>query len=1015
VHVEINSKRVLKQGEEAKSGKGGIELRNIGQHRRFLLLALIFAVLILPGTAVAQNPEPSETSGGEEPTPEGETSVVELESGEKVVPDQVIVKFKDDADSADKADARSDEGLEKKENLDLIDAEVDKVEDQLVEDTISNLESRPEVEYAELDHVVHPTGYTDEPRLASGDLWGLHNTGQTINGSTGTADVDINAPEASAVTQGDENLVVAVIDSGVDLSHPDLADRAWKNPGESGGGKEANGIDDDGNGRVDDINGWDFVNKDNTVYDPSLNDFHGTHVAGTIAASANSEGGVGVAPNVKIMALKFIGSNGIGATSDAILAIQYATSKGAKISNNSWGCEGTNCYSQGLKDAIDASKQLIVAAAGNSGVNIDSSAAYPASYDSPNVLSVAAINNKGNLADFSNYGAKSVDISAPGVSILSSFPNRNLPAVTLSTVPTPSGVPQGKVVVAGFGVDEIGDKNARISFMQQAFEAVGRGKQDVVFVDDDGSDDGSGKSCLSPTTLPDVGPILSEAIQGATGKTSTVKQGKCDRVIEPTESFDTSKILVWATGKAPYTSNPSPNTFVRNLTPTDRTNLTNFLSGGGKLILTGMDALNKNETDPFVTGLPLRLKVQSDIDPFLRDFKGSPDTKFADASYNLNSSTSDPARHDILTPNNARAVTQGIYTSEWEFLNGTSMAAPHVTGAAALAASINPALLDKPEDLKTAVMNGGKEASATTGKTVTGDMVDAMGALQHADVTAPTISGVPSNITQEATGPSGAIVTYTVPTAYDAVDGRVDVKCDPASGSTFALGDTTVTCSATDKAKNTAEKTFRVTVQDTTIPTITVPTSVITAEATSSSGATVDYKDKVSASDIVDGSITPDCSPASGGTFSIGTTEVTCSATDKAGNKATGKFNVKVSYDFKGFFGPVDNPDTVNKANAGRAIPVKFTLGGDMGLDVFYKDANGSAYPRSAGMTCGSTNPVDAIEETVTANTSGLSYDENTGEYTYVWKTSKNWAGTCRQLLVRLKDGETYRAYFQFT
>jgi hypothetical protein len=101
-------------------------------------------------------------------------------------------------------------------------------------------------------------------------------------------------------------------------------------------------------------------------------------------------------------------------------------------------------------------------------------------------------------------------------------------------------------------------------------------------------------------------------------------------------------------------------------------------------------------------------------------------------------------------------------------------------------------------------------------------------------------------------------------------------------------------------------------------------------------------------------------------------TEVICSAKDKASNEATGKFNVKVSYEFKGFFRPVDNPDTINKVKAGRAIPVKFTVGEDMGLDLFYKDANGSAYPRSAVMTCGSANPVDAIEDTVTTNASGL-------------------------------------------
>ena len=228
-------------------------MRNIVQHRRYLLLLLMFAVLIIPGTAVAQNPEPSDTSGGEEPTPEGETSVVELESGEKAVPDQVIVKFKEEASGTAKEDTRSDEGLEKKEDLDLIDAEVDKLEGQSVEEAISNLEAHPEVEYAEPDHIVKLEGYSNERRF--GELWGLHNTGQPINGATGTDDVDINAPEASAITQGDKDLVVAVIDDGVDFTHPDLAGRQWTNPGESGGGKETNGVDDDKNGFVDDVNG----------------------------------------------------------------------------------------------------------------------------------------------------------------------------------------------------------------------------------------------------------------------------------------------------------------------------------------------------------------------------------------------------------------------------------------------------------------------------------------------------------------------------------------------------------------------------------------------------------------------------------------------------------------------------------------------------------------------------------------------------------------------------------------
>src|SRR5215216_546353 len=180
----------------------------------------------------------------------------------------------------------------------------------------------------------YPAGYGDEPRF--GELWGLNNTGQ--NG--GTPNVDINGLEASAITIGDPNLVVAVIDDGVDFSHPDLAERAWTNPGEV----PNNGDDDDNNGYVDDVNGWDFHHNDATVHD--VHDNHGTHVAGTIAASVNGEGVVGVAPNVEIMALKFLGPRG-GAVSNAIKAIEYAKSKGAKISNNSWSGGG---YSQALKE-----------------------------------------------------------------------------------------------------------------------------------------------------------------------------------------------------------------------------------------------------------------------------------------------------------------------------------------------------------------------------------------------------------------------------------------------------------------------------------------------------------------------------------------------------------------------------------------------------------------------------------------------------------------------------------------
>jgi subtilisin family serine protease len=389
-----------------RTRRGKEDLMNtlLKRGRILLLLALALAVSV-PGMAVAQLSEQN-NSQGQSPT-------FEAPADAQAVPEQLIVKFEENVDPATKADVRRAEGLEKEKDLELIGAEVDKVKGQPVEAAIRALNNRPNVAYAERDYIVHPTGYADEPRFA--ELWGLHNTGQT----GGTANVDVNGLEASGVTQGDPNLVVAVIDTGVDFSHPDLTGRRWVNPGESGGGKETNGIDDDGNGFVDDVNGADFVNNDGDPFDE--ND-HGTHVSGTIAASVNDQGVVGVAPNVKIMALKAIG----GSISDAIEAIGYAKSKGAKISNNSWEIPG-GFFSQALKDAIDTSGSLFVAAAGNGGSdrigdNLDVSPNYPAAYTSNNLLSVAAVDHHGNRASFSNFGATSVDISAPGVGILSTIP-----------------------------------------------------------------------------------------------------------------------------------------------------------------------------------------------------------------------------------------------------------------------------------------------------------------------------------------------------------------------------------------------------------------------------------------------------------------------------------------------------------------------------------------------------------------------------------------------------------------
>jgi len=236
-----------------------------------------------------------------------------------------------------------------------------------------------------------------------------------------------------------KEIVVAVIDTGVDYTHEDLAANMWKNTKEI----PDNGVDDDNNGYIDDIVGWDTLDNDNKPYDLAsdnmtdlfrgANPGHGTHCAGNVAAVGNNGKGIaGIHPSAKIMALRFIGDSG-GSTEGAIKAIRYAVDNGAKILSNSWGSEGEDPneadMNQALRDAVQYAQDkgvLFIAAAANSGKDNDKPAApaYPASYPHDNIISVAAIDSKDGLADFSNYGATTVDIGAPGVKIFSTVPTK---------------------------------------------------------------------------------------------------------------------------------------------------------------------------------------------------------------------------------------------------------------------------------------------------------------------------------------------------------------------------------------------------------------------------------------------------------------------------------------------------------------------------------------------------------------------------------------------------------------
>ncbi|TDU63126.1 uncharacterized protein DUF1573 [Prosthecobacter fusiformis] len=277
---------------------------------------------------------------------------------------------------------------------------------------------------AEPDYLIFPSLATDDENFNS--LWGLHNVGQT----GGKTDADIDALEAWDYTTGSREVLVAVIDTGIDRTHPDLAANIWTNQGEIPG----NGIDDDLNGFVDDVHGWDFFANDNDSMD---SEGHGTHCAGTIGAAGNNRIGVtGVCWQVSMVGIRFLGPDG-GATSDGIESIYYATSLGVDMTSNSWGGSG---YSALLKQAIDDSGEhdiLFTAAAGNDATSNEIYPHYPSDFTSENIISVASSTASDARSSFSNYGKVSVDLAAPGTSIFSTIPGSAYGSKSGTSMATP--------------------------------------------------------------------------------------------------------------------------------------------------------------------------------------------------------------------------------------------------------------------------------------------------------------------------------------------------------------------------------------------------------------------------------------------------------------------------------------------------------------------------------------------------------------------------------------------------
>ncbi|USN51819.1 MAG: S8 family serine peptidase [Myxococcales bacterium] len=327
-----------------------------------------------------------------------------------------------------------------------------------VEAALEYYQESDDVLYAELDAPWHaymepppsepvdpvePPPETDEIDPRFSEQWGLDNKGQT----GGTNDVDINAPEMWEQITGDKDIVIAVIDTGVNYEHPDLKNNIWTNPGEIPG----NGIDDDGNGVIDDVHGFNAVAAEQdpssaTAGDPMDDHGHGSHCAGIIAAEAmNSHGGRGVMQHASIIGCKFLTAEGGGETSGAIACLEYLRNLKIREKNpvnifatsNSWG---GGVKSQALEDAIRAHQEegiLFIAAASNDNQNNDTTDVYPANYTLSNIVSVAATDHNDERAWFSNYGKRTVHLAAPGVDILSTVLGSDYEKMSGTSMATP--------------------------------------------------------------------------------------------------------------------------------------------------------------------------------------------------------------------------------------------------------------------------------------------------------------------------------------------------------------------------------------------------------------------------------------------------------------------------------------------------------------------------------------------------------------------------------------------------